>query len=130
MISVICLSVCLYLGLDVVSGECSFFHKNERYYQERSHSSEKKAQNAFLKILKQLVKEGNGTEIAWKEHQNQERVRIIKKHVLSQKHILNQECVLNHLEIILKNLIRSPDPPPPCIYAPSPASLCHEGGES
>ena len=32
------------LGLGVVPGERSFFHENERNYQERSHRSKKKEQ--------------------------------------------------------------------------------------
>jgi len=73
------------LGLGAFLVERSFFPKNERNDQERSHHFEKKtnAQNAFLKILERLVKE---------------RLKLLtrsyfQERVLSWERILNQECV-------------------------------------
>ena len=52
------------LGLGAFLVERSFFPKNERNDQERSHHFEKKtnAKTEFLKILERLVKEQNKTE--------------------------------------------------------------------
>ena len=60
------------VGLDVVPGEQSFFHKNERNYQERYHCSKKKNEHIerVLKNIGTIIKRTNveRTEIAWKEH--------------------------------------------------------------
>ena len=59
------------VGLGVVPGERSFFHKNERNDQERSQCSEKKNERIerVLKNVRTICKgtEQNGTEIALKE---------------------------------------------------------------
>jgi len=56
------------LGLGVVPGEWSFFHRNEWNYQEQSHHSEKNNEQ-IEHVLKTTIKRTNveQREIAWKE---------------------------------------------------------------
>ena len=95
------------LGLGVVPGQPSFFHKNKRKDQERSHRSKKKNERIerVLKNIGMICKgteqnrtEQNGTEIAWKERLKSGTHSYYQECVLSRERILNQECVL----IILK----------------------------
>ena len=50
--------------------------------------------------MKRLVKEQNGTGIAWKERLKSVTRSYYQELVLSFERILNQECILNPLEIV------------------------------
>ena len=66
---------------NLVFEERSFIHKNERNYQEQSHSFEKRTERV-LKIL-----ERNGTDISLKERLKSGKHSYYQERVLSQEHI-------------------------------------------